>query len=163
MRKIEDKILKILEMLINRILKKRNKRLYKGGQYYIQQGVVKYECCYCKRSQVALPEFKNQKYSYIVDDGFPHIEIQDESKDELIELYGWCIERRAKNWHKWGNAKPHKIYRSEEIAIDSMNQLKSNPDQFAKLFNYEYRIRPLYSLTSAKFRELTINKILDIK
>jgi hypothetical protein len=164
MSKIESRIIKIL----NKILYRFNKQISSHGKYYIiHKGKVDYECVYCKKGQIALPDFKYQKYSYELQD-LPHIESQNAFKldDESYGVYGWAIERRSTTnpESKWKNSSPHKIYDSRETALDSIIQLKSTEDPWIKRYSYEYRIKPIYHIESTEgMRNVLINKILNQK
>ncbi len=167
MSKIELRIIKFL----NRILKKFNKQISINGKYYlIEEGRIHYECVYCQRDQIALPDFKYKKYSYELQK-LPQITSQDItiSDDELYEIYGWAIETRSTisvdedENPQWRNAKPHKIYSSRETALDSIIQLKSTEDPWTKrYYSYEYRVKPIYHISSTEgMRNVLINKILN--
>ncbi len=159
--KIEIKIIKIL----NLILKRFNRQLFLNrGYYLLQQGMVKYECGTCKKNLIALPDFKFQKYSYELQD-LPQIESQIEfiPNEDSYEVYGWAIERKStiNEQSKWKNSKPHRIYSSREIALDSIIQLQKTEDSWDQRYKYQYRIKPIYHIGSPiGMRNVLISKIL---
>jgi hypothetical protein len=161
MKKIEPKIIKFINLFLERF----NRRIViNRGNYLIQNGVVKYECGSCQKNLTALPDFRFQQYSYELQN-LPSIQSQDNfvPNEESYEVYGWVIERKSTiiKESKWKNSKPHKIYTSREVALDSIIQLKNTEDDWIKRSKYEYRVKPIYHIESSiGIRNVLINKIL---
>jgi hypothetical protein len=84
------------------------------------------------------------------------IRFKSQSICEDKQVYGFTLEVKAKDsaWMPYWN---YKVYSSVESATEAF--LKCYAHNYSNQ-NYEFRVRPLYVMTDAEFRDFKIDKLL---
>ena len=96
------------------------------------------------------------------------IDISNEVSLGDAYVYGYIIETRRTNYpshypkeyrYRWSNHSNHKILKTKESALESINQFKRS----SYYDNEEFRILPMYSFKGSAYRTYLINKIIEDK
>jgi hypothetical protein len=122
-----------------------------------------HKCEQCRKGYWDITTHKSKRYIYtFTDDNFP-IEFEQPVKGEDFDIYGWVIQARwtyndGVTKSSWIDALNHKVYGNKEIAMDALNQF--NKSGYRSPNEYEFRIRPVYSLDQATVRNILITELL---
>jgi hypothetical protein len=148
--------------LFNKIWYKFFKRrlVYKKGVIWNRDERMQYECTGCKKRHWDIPNMSGEKYQWSWDDKIS-CQLQPKFEEDDLKIYGWIIEMKwikyeGKNWEIYWNKR---VYHSKEVAFEAINQISSTG-----WFNdYEFRVRPLYDVSTQYYRNIKISKLLKEK
>ena len=137
----------------------KRKLIYKKGVLWNRDEKVQYQCTGCKKQHWDIPDMSGEKYQWSWDDKIS-CQLQPIVDDENLKAYGFIIEmRNIKYNHTWENYWNKRVYHSKEVAMEALNQISS-----INWFNdYEFRIKPLYEISTQYFRNIKISKLLKTK
>lgn len=141
----------------HRIFKR--KLIYKKGVLWNRDEKIQYQCTGCKKQHWDIPDMSGEKYQWSWDDKIS-CQLQPIVDDENLKAYGFIIEmRNIKYSQRWDNYWNKRVYHSKEVAMEALNQISS-----INWFNdYEFRIKPLYEISTQYFRNIKISKLLKTK